>query len=49
MDFYELTRGFQQLWDSRPGAVILLFVGLVVFILLVVDTWRHKRRHKKPH
>jgi hypothetical protein len=49
MDFYELTRSCQQLWENRPGAVILLLVGLVVFIFLVIDTWRHKRRRKKPH
>ncbi|MEY2428015.1 MAG: hypothetical protein QOJ40_900 [Verrucomicrobiota bacterium] len=48
MDFYELTRGFRQLWENRPGAVILLVLGLVVFTFLVIDTWRHKRRGKGP-
>jgi len=48
MDFYEVSRSFEQLWDNRPGAVILLSLGLIVFVFLVVDTWRHKRRSKKP-
>ena len=48
MDFYEVSRSFEQLWENKPGAVVLLFLGLVVFIFLVVDTWRHKRRGKGP-
>ena len=36
-------------WDgSKPGALVLLLLGFVVFIFLVVDAWRHKRRNKKP-
>ena len=49
MDFYELFRGFKQLWENKPGAVVLLFLGIVVFVFLVIDTWRHKHRGKKPH
>jgi hypothetical protein len=46
MFFNEVFRNLQQLWDNKPGAVVLLVVGFVVFVFLVVDTWRHKNRHK---
>jgi hypothetical protein len=50
MDLTEISSSFQQLGETKPGAVVLLFLGFVVFVFLVVDTWRHKRRRKKrPH
>jgi len=48
MDFLEVSRNLQLLWENKPGAVILLLLGSVIFVLLVVDTWRHKRRSKRP-
>ena len=48
MDFYEIVRNVQSLWDNKPGAVILLGLGFLVFLFLVVDAWRHKRRKKGP-
>lgn len=48
MDFYEITRSFQTLWESKPGAVVLLGLGFVVFLFLVVDAWRHKRKRRRP-
>ena len=48
MDFAEVAKSFQQLWESKPGALVLLLLGFVVFIFLVVDAWRHKRRSKRP-
>jgi hypothetical protein len=46
----DLAHSIQQLWDSKPGAVLLLVLGFVVFVFLVVDAWRHKRRDKpKKH
>ncbi len=47
MDLNEVFRSFHQLWNDRPGAVVLLVVGFALFILLVVDTWRHKRRRRR--
>jgi hypothetical protein len=44
----EFTRSLQSLWQNKPGVVILLAVGFVVFVYLVVDAWRHKRRRKRP-
>ena len=49
MDFEDIARSIQQLWDNKPGSVILLILGFVIFVFLVVDTWRHKRRHKRDH
>ncbi len=48
MDSAEVARGLKQLWENRPGTIILLCVGFVGFLVLVVDTWRHRRRRKRP-
>jgi hypothetical protein len=47
MDLQRIADGLQELWERKPGAVVLLALGLVVFFFLVVDAWRHKRRHKR--
>jgi len=44
----EIARSFQQLWEAKPGVVVLLVLGFVVFVFLVVDAYIHKRRRKKP-
>ncbi len=49
MDFYEIFKNLQLLWENKPGAVVLLVLGFVVFLFLVVDTWRHKRHRNKRH
>ena len=46
--YYTGMDNLQQLWDNKPGAVILLILGFIVFLFLVVDAWRHKRRNKRP-
>jgi len=43
----ELLHNLQQLWENKPGAVVLLILGFVVFVFLVVDTWRHRQKHRK--
>jgi hypothetical protein len=48
MDFHQISKEFHSLWDSQPVAIILLALGFLVFLFLVVDAWRHKRRRKKP-
>jgi hypothetical protein len=40
--------GLQLLWERKPAAVVLLVLGIVIFVFLVVDTWRH-RKHRKRH
>jgi hypothetical protein len=48
MDLSEISRSLQQLWESKPKAVLLLALGFLGFLFLVVDTWRHKRGRKRP-
>jgi membrane protein DedA with SNARE-associated domain len=48
MNLSEIAHSFEQLWENKPGAVVLFILGFVVFVFLVVDTWIHKRRRKKP-
>lgn len=48
MDFSEVLKGFLELWQNKPGAVLLLLLGFIVFVFVVVDTWRHRRYRKKP-
>ncbi len=48
MDLDELSRDLHLLWQNRPGAVVLVILGFFVFLFLVVDAWRHKRRRKRP-
>ena len=48
MDLSEVSRNLQLLWENKPGAVILLALGFMVFVFVVVDTWRHKRHRKRP-
>jgi len=48
MDFDEISQSLKTLWEQKPGAVVLLVLGFFVFVFLVVDTWRHKRRRRRP-
>lgn len=46
MDFDQVTKEFHTLWEGQPLAIILLVLGFLIFIYVVVDAWRHKRRRK---
>jgi hypothetical protein len=35
-----------QLWEDRPGILVLLVLGGIVFLFLVADAWRHKHRNR---
>ena len=48
MDISEISRSAHQIWDNRPGVVLLLLLGFLGFLYLVVDTWRHRRHRKRP-
>ena len=39
--------GLRDLWEAKPGAVVLLVLGFVVFVFFVVDTWRHRKHRRK--
>ena len=42
----DITRGLRILWETRPTVVVLLVLGFLIFLFVVVDTWRHKRKRK---
>jgi hypothetical protein len=44
----EIARGIQEIWQNKPGVIVLLLLGFVVFLFLVLDAWLHKKRRKKP-
>jgi hypothetical protein len=48
MELTEMGRNLRLLWEHKPGASVLMVLGVVVFLFLVVDAWRHKRRRKRP-
>jgi len=49
-DFLSDFRAFVSLlWQYRPIFVVLVGVGFVVFILLVVDAHRHRKKQKGRH
>jgi len=48
MDLEQLSKDIHLVWQSRPAAIILLGLGFLLFLYLVVDAWRHKRRRKGP-
>jgi hypothetical protein len=48
MDFDQFSKEFHLVWESHPAGIVLLVLGFLVFVFLVVDAWRHKRRRKGP-
>lgn len=36
-------------WRYQPIVVILVVAGFLVFVLLVIDTYRHRRKRKDRH
>jgi F0F1-type ATP synthase assembly protein I len=51
MNWSALEASLKQVWDSKPGLIVLLLIGFLVFILIVMDVWRHKKQQRKerPH
>jgi hypothetical protein len=49
MNWSQLTSGVKQIWESKPGVVILLALGFVVFIIVVLDARRHRQKNKNKH
>jgi hypothetical protein len=44
MNWPQLTSGVKAIWENRPGIIYLLLLGFAVFIYLVLDARRHKKR-----
>jgi hypothetical protein len=36
-------------WRYKPIVIILVVAGFVVFVLLVIDTYRHRKKWKERH
>jgi hypothetical protein len=49
MSMAEMSSNFQQIWDKQPGMVLLLGLAFVLFLFIVVDTWRFKHSHRRPN
>ena len=49
MNWAQLTNGVKQIWENKPGVILLLIMGFLVFVFIVVDTRRHRRRQKEKH
>ena len=38
-----------EVWRYKPLVIILFAAGLIVFTLLVIDTYRHRKKQKRRH
>ena len=38
----------KDIWDSKPMIIIMLVIGFAVFLFVVMDARRHKRKRKGP-
>jgi Na+/H+ antiporter NhaD/arsenite permease-like protein len=38
-----------EMWWYQPIVIILVVAGFIVFVLLVVDTYRHRKKRKERH
>ena len=43
----DLSKFISEIWQYKPFLIVLLSAGLVVFILSVIDTHRHRKKTKK--
>jgi len=50
----DLSKFIGEIWRYKPIILILLVAGLILFVLCVIDTHRHrkktqKKRHRPKH
>jgi len=46
----DLSKFIGEIWQYKPILIILLVAGLIIFVLSVIDTHRHRKKiHKKRH
>jgi hypothetical protein len=43
-DSYEFIK---NIWQHSPVILVLFVGGFAIFLLLVVNTWRHRRHRKR--
>ncbi len=49
MNWSQLTNGIKQIWENKPEVVVLLSLGFLVFLFIVLDARRHRRKNKGKH
>jgi hypothetical protein len=47
MDPSEFARSLAQVWRESPGTILLLLIGIVGFVVTVIDTWHYRRKLKR--
>jgi len=49
-EFLSDFRAFvSMLWQFRPVLIVLVCGGVVIFLLVVIDTHRHRKKQKGRH
>ena len=49
MNWSGLIEYFKDVWDNKPYLVLLLGIGFLIFLYVVFDARRHRRRHPRRH
>jgi hypothetical protein len=47
VDWGQFTKDVHLFWQSKPGVVVLLALGALIFLFLVFDVWHYKTRLKR--
>ena len=42
----DITDFVSDVWHNRPIVIILAVAGFIIFVLLVIDTYRHRKKEK---
>jgi hypothetical protein len=46
----DLSKLIGDIWQYKPVIIVLVVGGLIIFVLSVIDTHRHRKKiHKKRH
>ena len=46
----DVSKLIGDIWQYKPVIIVLVVGGLIIFVLSVIDTHRHrKKNHKKRH
>ena len=45
----DLSSFLSELWRYKPVVIVAGVGGMILFVLLVIDTYRHRKRRKDRH
>ena len=45
----DLLKFASEIWQRQPVIIVLLLGGFVIFVLLVIDAYRHRKKQKGRH